>query len=295
MDPPKSDNTLHLPRILCLHGGGTNALIFRMQCRVLSRQLSPHFRLAYAEAPYDSAAGPDVLSVYADHGPFKRWLRWQPEHAAVEDRQATRSIDGALRAAMDADDRAGADGPWVGLLGFSQGAKVAASLLYRQQARRRRAAAAAASASSSSSRGQQRAVDEMEEEEEEEEDKEEQKSDWKFAVLMAGRAPIVNLDVDLITSSLLSRPSETTLTGTPDLMDVMGEDHVLRLPTVHVHGLSDPGLHLHRELLEHYCDPATARLVEWEGGHRVPLKGTDVGPVVDRILETAKETGVLDT
>lgn len=67
------DPTLHRPRILCLHGGGTNAHIFRAQCRSLSYALAPHFRLAYAEAPFLSDPGPDVASVYADCGPFKRW------------------------------------------------------------------------------------------------------------------------------------------------------------------------------------------------------------------------------
>ncbi|KAI0003512.1 serine hydrolase FSH [Xylariaceae sp. FL0662B] len=260
-----ADPTLHLPRILCLHGGGTNARIFRAQCRVLSRALAPHFRLAYAEAPYESTPGPDVLSVYADCGPFKRWLRWLPEHAEIDDLAAVAALDAAVRDAIDADDRAGATGPWVALLGFSQGAKLAASLLFRQQLRAEKLGAAAARA----------------------------RSDWKFAVLLAGRAPIVNLDPQLFRSSLLSMPSEIGLTGGPDLMEMMSGNHILRLPTIHVHGLSDPGLSLHRELLEEYCDPNTARLVEWNGNHRVPLKGTDVQPVIDMILEVAKETGAL--
>ncbi|KAI1080334.1 serine hydrolase FSH [Whalleya microplaca] len=255
-----ADPTLHLPRILCLHGGGTNARIFKAQCRVLSRALAPYFRLAYAEAPYESTAGPDVLSVYADCGPFKRWLRWLPEHAELEDIAAVADIDASLQAAMDAD---AGTGRWVGLLGFSQGAKLAASLLFRQQVRAAKLGAARAG------------------------------SDWKFAVLLAGRAPIVNLDPQLFRSSLLSAPSEIGLSGGPDLMEMMSGSHILRLPTIHVHGLSDPGLNLHRELLEEYCDQNTARLVEWNGAHRVPLKGTDVQPVIDEMVDVAKETGAL--
>lgn len=38
-------STLDLPRIMALHGGGTNSTIFRMQCRVLERALRPYFRL----------------------------------------------------------------------------------------------------------------------------------------------------------------------------------------------------------------------------------------------------------
>lgn len=258
-----ADSTLHLPRILCLHGGGTNARIFRMQCRVLSRMLEPYFRFVYAEAPFESPAGPDVLSVYADYGPFKRWLRWLPDHPEVEDHAAIADIDAQLKDAMAADDRAGAKGPWVGLLGFSQGAKLSASLLFRQQIRAAKLGRAKAG------------------------------SDWKFAVLMAGRAPIVNLEPSLFASSMLSAPSQIGLSDRPDLVEMMKGEHVLKIPTIHVHGLKDPGLHLHRELLEDYCDPDTTRLIEWNGEHRVPLKGTDVQPLIDQILDVARETGAL--
>lgn len=50
--------TLHLPRILCLHGGGTNAKIFHAQCRVLRAELKGIFRLCFAEAPFPSKPGP---------------------------------------------------------------------------------------------------------------------------------------------------------------------------------------------------------------------------------------------
>ncbi|KAI2471115.1 serine hydrolase FSH [Annulohypoxylon bovei var. microspora] len=255
--------TLHLPRILCLHGGGTNARIFRSQCRVISRTLEPHFRLVYAEAPYESSAGPDVLSVYAEHGPFKRWLRWLPDQPEVEDDAAIAEIDDQLKDAMDADDCAGATGPWIGLLGFSQGAKLSASLLFRQQVRAAKLGPAQAG------------------------------SDWKFAVLIAGRAPMVNLAPDVFKSTMLHHPSQIGLMGRPDLMEMMKGDHILRLPTIHVHGLSDPGLHLHRELYEEYCDPSSTRLVEWNGNHRVPLKSTDLNPLIDEILDVARRTGAL--
>nr|UPX44676.1 hypothetical protein FAC6B23_10 [Penicillium fuscum]UXX61833.1 hypothetical protein FAC4N16_06 [Penicillium fuscum] len=246
-------NTLHLPRILCLHGGGTNTRIFKTQCRVVSRKLEPYFRLAYAEAPFDSGPGPDVVSVYADWGPFKRWF---PEHG-VEDRAAIEAIDNSIKTAMIEDERSGATGPWVGLLGFSQGAKLAASLMFRQQVRAEKLGRAKAG------------------------------SDWKFAVLMAGRAPIV------FSSSMLSSPSQIELSGPPDLSDIMGEEHVLKLPTIHVHGLADPGLHSHRELLDNYCSFHSARVVEWNGAHRVPLKSANVNPLIEEILDLAKEIGAL--
>ncbi|KAI1197477.1 serine hydrolase FSH [Nemania serpens] len=271
-----TDITLHHPRILCLHGGGTNARIFRAQCRMLLRFLEPHFRLAFAEAPYLSAAGPDVVSVYASEGPFKRWLRWLPAHDKLDDEVAVRDIDLALQEAMDADDAEGADGPWVGLLGFSQGAKLAMSLLLRQQQRALRRAERGNEGRAGGAGDGDGIHD-----------------GWKFGVVLAGRAPLVNLEPGIFKSSLLSEPSEIGLSGTPDLMEMASGRHVLRLPSIHVHGLADPGLHLHQELFERYTDPETARLLQWDGAHRVVLKGTDVQPVVDAILAVAKETGVL--
>lgn len=254
-------NTLHLPRILCLHGGGSNARIFKTQCRVISQRLEPYFRFAYAEAPFDSGPGPDVLSVYAEYGPFVRWFP-DPEHN-IDDRAAIKAINNSVKTAMDEDDRSGATGPWVGLLGFSQGAKLAASLMFRQQVRSEKLGRAQAG------------------------------SDWKFAVVMAGRAPIVNLDPDVFRSSMLSNTSQIDLSGLPDVDDLMGEEHVLKLPTIHVHGLADPGLYFHRELLDDYCSIDSVRVLEWDGAHRVPVKSADVNPLIDQILRLAKEIGAL--
>jgi len=268
------DQTLHHPRILCLHGGGTNARIFRAQCRTLSRALEPHFRLAYVEAPYPSTAGPDVLSVYASEGPFKRWLPWLKEHmenqVVVDDATAVRDIDAAIKRTMDADDAAGADGPWVAIIGFSQGAKLAASLLFRQQQRLQRR-----KNEPNKENGDDGIYD-----------------GWKFVVAMAGRAPTVDLEPHIFKSPLLARPTQIELGVIQDTNDVLGDAHVLRLPSIHVHGLADPGLHLHQELYENYTDPSCTKLIQWDGGHRVVLKSTDVQPIVDAILQMARETGV---
>jgi predicted amidohydrolase len=78
-----NDRKLHLPRILCLHGGGTNARIFKAQCRRIIAQLDTEFRFFFAEAAFLSDAGSDVLLVYSQWGPFKRWLRWLSEHLSV--------------------------------------------------------------------------------------------------------------------------------------------------------------------------------------------------------------------
>lgn len=228
-----------------------------------------------------------MAAVYADCGPFKRWGRWLPEHdKPSEDGEAIRAVDGALAAAMSADDALGADGPWVALLGFSQGAKLAASLLFRQQvlSELEKTAGGSGDRQSGSSNSNSRRSDHG--------------IHWRFAVILAGRSPIVSLFPDAATfaSPLLDGASAMGVgpRPPPDLMEVARGRHVLRLPTVHVHGLADPGLELHRDLLDSYCDPDAARLVEWDGNHRVPLKATDVAPVVDQILQVARETGALE-
>ena len=129
------DRTLHLPRMLCLHGGGSNARIFRTQYRVIRAELRDIFRLCIAEAPFYSQPGPDVVSFYKEYCPFRRWLRSGPEHRKIDPRTATHMIDECLHAAMKEDDNKGAMGEWVGLLGLSRGYKMCASLLFRQQKR----------------------------------------------------------------------------------------------------------------------------------------------------------------
>ena len=96
-------------------------------------------------------------------------------------------------------------------------------------------------------------------------------------------------------SPALADPAQITLgfTKYPDGSDPEKQDHILRLPTVHVHGRQDQGLHLHKQLLEQYCEIGSTRLVEWDGDHRVPVKTKDVAAIVEEIFDVGRETGVL--
>jgi hypothetical protein len=258
------DLTLHLPRILCLHGGGTNARIFRAQCRVLRAHLHTKFRLCFADAPFlTKAHHPDVALAYKNFGTLRRWLRWMPDHPEIDAGLAIKAIEKSLDAAMKEDDEKGATGEWVGLLGFSQGAKICASLMFRQQVRAEK-------------KLEKRRGD----------------SNYRFAILMAGRGPLVSLDPEPVMTPWLCDASQLSLLACP-LENVAGrEEHILRLPTIHVHGLRDQGLAFHRQLLEQYCEKGNTRLVEWDGDHRVPIKRDQVSAIVEQILDIAKETGV---
>ncbi|MCJ1455235.1 hypothetical protein MMC28_005589 [Mycoblastus sanguinarius] len=257
--------TIHLPRILCLHGGGVNARVFQLQCRSLIPQLSSEFRLCFADGPFICHPGPGMIPVYQHHRPFRRWLRWLPEHVEHDAKTTVEKTNKKLKQAMDEDDAKGATGEWVGLLGFSQGAKLAASILFTQQKR-------------AEALGPEHAG-----------------SHFRFAVIMAGRAPLVSLDPELVMNSALADASQSTTgyTRFPDGVSPEEQEHVLRLPTIHVHGRRDQGLHLHQRLLEQYCEKGTTRLVEWDGDHRVPIKTTDVAAIVEQIFDVGRMTSVL--
>ncbi|KAL2015580.1 hypothetical protein VTK56DRAFT_5213 [Thermocarpiscus australiensis] len=280
-----SDPSPHLPRILCLHGGGTNARIFRAQCRVLGARLASSFRLVFADAPFPSRPGPDVESVYAAWGPFRSWLPPAPGGgfaASLDavDRAAAKHINQCLEDATREDNETGATGPWVGVLRFSQGAKMAASLLWRQQQqnqnqpRRRTQDWEGSGADMDQYGGGSWHLQEQHDplagvRDCEAKWAQQTTTDYRFAVLLAGRGPLVSM-----------RP------------DMKGRD-VLSLPTIHVHGLRDAGLAMHRDLLYRHCDGGSAKLVEWDGDHRVPIKTGDVEAVVAEILQVARATGVL--
>nr|A0A5C1RHX3.1 RecName: Full=Esterase; AltName: Full=Ascochitine biosynthesis cluster protein 4 [Ascochyta fabae]QEN17972.1 serine hydrolase [Ascochyta fabae] len=250
------DSTRHLPRILCLHGGGTNARIFKAQCRQLSAQLKRDFRFIYAEAPWISIAGPDVLAVYGQWGPFKRWLRWSPEQPDITTQETVKELDQCLARAVEADNACGTTGEVVAILGFSQGAKVAASVLYWQQR-------------SGQSLGLRAS-----------------NSGYRFGVLLAGSSPLVDLSTCEGDSNGLSEnawPGDDMIG--PRALDC--DTHKLIIPTLHVHGLQDRGLRLHRALMEDFCAPESTTLIEWDGVHRVPLNRAEVSRVAGQIRKLA--------
>ncbi|KAK5656790.1 hypothetical protein OQA88_4338 [Cercophora sp. LCS_1] len=251
-------HTLSLPRILCLHGGGSNARIFKAQTRALRSQLANHFRFVFADAPFPSEPGPDVTSVYAKFGPFRRWLRSGPHHPYVDPEEAVADIEESIYEAMDRDDLQQATGPFVAVLGFSQGAKMAASLLLRQQVRAQKLGTHLAG------------------------------TGFQFAVVMNGRGPLLTMDPCLLpANSVLVDASQIALDQPPTVQDLRRGEHILRLPTIHVHGLQDPGLGLHRRLLHDYCSKE-AKLVEWDGPHRVPIRSKDVSLLASEMLRVAK-------
>lgn len=239
-----------------------------MQCRVLERSLSCAFRLVYAEGLFPAQPGSDVTSVYKRYGPFKAWQRMTPNDEPEHNAQGPINlIEYALFAAMHADDRRGATGEFVALLGFSQGAKMAASLLHMQEMRHQRPSWSAYGI-------------------------------WpkfRFGILLSGRGPLVCLAPEMATPRGFvdaTKPATTTMEDV--FTSIEGSTgHILRIPTIHVHGLQDPGLESHRKMLRCYCSPNNVILLEWEGGHRVPIQSKHVSPIVEQIRSLAWQTGAL--
>ena len=105
---------------------------------------------------------------------------------------------------------------------------------------------------------------------------------------MAGRNPLVSFCEHSKDEALVSAG------GMSEGFVFEGQSkHVLKLPTLHVHGLRDEGLHLHRKLLKEYCDSKSADVVEWDGEHRVPIKWVDVKPIREWIYKTARREGIM--
>lgn len=51
-----------------------------------------------------------MIVAYKDHGPFRRWLCWSPEHAELDLNTTVQYIYGQLKKAMDEDHAAGGKG-----------------------------------------------------------------------------------------------------------------------------------------------------------------------------------------
>ena len=92
-------------------------MIFQLQTRMVQWVLDKHFEFVFPNAPWECGPGPGVVPVFEGMGPFYRWARTGEKER--EDR-----LGQVLRRTLRT-----AGGPWVGVLGFSQGGRLAAGLL----------------------------------------------------------------------------------------------------------------------------------------------------------------------
>ncbi|KAL2065960.1 hypothetical protein VTL71DRAFT_3630 [Oculimacula yallundae] len=126
----------HLPKILCLHGSGTNIDIFQIQSRKLRALLKGSFRFIFVTGPFSSPPGPGVLPFFDPDDDFYAWLPQRRRSRrpltrridlGKEEKEANEKLKEALEEMNEYDE------PFAGVMGFSQGAGMAASLLLQAQ------------------------------------------------------------------------------------------------------------------------------------------------------------------
>ncbi|KAI9675994.1 MAG: hypothetical protein M1817_000737 [Caeruleum heppii] len=106
-------------RILCLHGMGVNAAIFASQTAPFRSLLPNDYDFHFIDGPFESESAPGIESFY----PNQRYLCWY-------DTPTTAKVAAAHRHVLSIIDR---DGPFEAVMGFSQGAALAASMIIHHQ------------------------------------------------------------------------------------------------------------------------------------------------------------------
>ncbi|KAL4936565.1 serine hydrolase FSH [Aspergillus oleicola] len=101
-------------RFLCLHGRGTNSNIFEVQLAALRSRLSSQHSFDFIDAEYDCRAAPGIREFYSSP-----YLCWYERGSPEEVRSAHRYLVSVIEE----------DGPYDGVVGFSEGAALAASVL----------------------------------------------------------------------------------------------------------------------------------------------------------------------
>ena len=127
-----------LPAILMLHGGGSNATVFKIQSRRLLWNLEKQFRFVFAQAPIEGTPGFGMLPVFESCKPFYRWVnrRFKAGESDVEGTplEEVEVLDEILGKVMEEN---GGVETFRGVLGFSQGARLVPGLLLRQKMQER--------------------------------------------------------------------------------------------------------------------------------------------------------------
>ncbi|KAL4801996.1 serine hydrolase FSH [Aspergillus unguis] len=243
MSPSKSAN---LPRIACFHGSGSNSSIFEIQCTFLMTLISQKFTLEFFNAPFERPAGPGVLPAFEECGPYFSWFEQDTDKTDGSGYDAT-GKDGIDRVLGLMEQRGREKGfgseQWVGVMGFSQGTRVAAGVLLDQQRR--------------------------------------EKLDGDMAQRDVGKG--IKLRFGVMCNGA-GRPMESK-SGYSDESDA-----IVRIPTLHVHGLKDEFLHYGREQYEKYFDKETAKLYEINYHHAMPWVKAESEGLAKQITELDDRT-----
>lgn len=102
-----------MPRILCLHGHGTSASIFKSQTAAFRSKLPDTYTFDFVDAPFTSPGAPGITAIYKTQT-YTWWPQPTPE-----------AIRGAHRWVVDYARR---HGPYDAVCCFSQGCSLAATM-----------------------------------------------------------------------------------------------------------------------------------------------------------------------
>lgn len=118
--------------ILCFHGTGLKGAIFKIQMSRLRFELRDAFDFIFLDGPMECPAGPGVLPLFSDQGPYYGWFG---DGISIEDNmeKITVSVEQAVKEWRASNINLDADAEIVGALGFSEGALALAMMLWYQQ------------------------------------------------------------------------------------------------------------------------------------------------------------------
>ena len=126
--------TLSRPRILCLHGWRTNGDILSTQMAAL--QANTDMECLFIDAPFPGRGEPDKgIAIFYPDRPYYEWF-YRTKVAEISDNIKTNSFAGYdnLEESMNyLKDYLESNGPYDGLLGFSQGASMVTRLVNQEE------------------------------------------------------------------------------------------------------------------------------------------------------------------
>ncbi|GME34517.1 uncharacterized protein LTHEOB_10369 [Neofusicoccum parvum] len=119
------------PLVICLHGSGSSAAIFRAQARRICSALQSQINFLFIDAPFEGPAGPGVLPFFEDAGPYFYWFT-DDGHDEQLRMAEWNTILSTLEAFLGRHGYRTTD--VKGVMGFSQGALVGSILLKQAKA-----------------------------------------------------------------------------------------------------------------------------------------------------------------
>lgn len=265
-----SESTSDLPIILCFHGVGTNGTIFEIQARSIIQSLKTEFNFLFLNAPFATLPGSGVAASFGDLKPYFRWhcdrLSAERFDIRMDDIERERMT---VRALLLSKLEECGKHKIVGVMAFSQGARVATAFCLDEELGK----------------------------------------NIKFAILIAGTFPILPLSknleedrdtglsyldqhdlADFATSQIVDHQKE----GPDTKLSYLSRRRIdqsplnpvsrLQIPSIHVRGLRDPWLLEGDRLLKTYYDEDQALIVEFNGGHQVPMAKKDVSQITKGVM-----------